>query len=173
MLYQAGNKGPYHVAGIHDKDSKRLIGIIFRPATWGASTVYYQHDADNYDVIIPTIFTGMYHYVKNPGKSGGTEPTTWATEVGGETVDGITGLVWVAQAYNLMVPSETITAVTYSGTDGIIVTNTSNTTTSCQFMIPVLPAAAIATGTFEITTHFTKSNLEEGDVTLHFKIGNR
>lgn len=157
--------------GFHDKDAKRFIGVIMRPDTWAAATVYYRRGDDDFDIVIPTVFTGMYHKVKSPGKSSGTEPTAWATVVGEETTDGTSGLIWEAVAYNLMPPAETLSSVSYTATDGIVVTNNTNTTTSFQFMIPALPAAAIATGEFTITAHYVKSNLEEDDCDLVFKIG--
>lgn len=167
MLYAADSKGPLHVAGWHDANSKRLIGITFRPPTWATATVYYWQDADNYSTVIPTSFTGVYYKVVTPGKSGATEPT-WIAVPGEQTIDG--SVVWEAVAYNLMVPEETITAVTYAGTDGIVLTGTSNTTVSCQFMIPTLPIAAVATGYFIITVHVVKSNGEEMDIELYFRV---
>jgi len=170
MYYNSALKS-LRVPGFHDKDSKRFIGVIMRPATWAAATVYYLRSDDDFDIVIPTVFTGVYHKVKSPGKSSGTEPTAWATVVGEETIDGTTGLIWEAVAYNLMIPAETLSSVSYTATDGITVTNTSNTTTSFQYMIPALPAAAIATGEFTITAHYVKSNLEEDDIDLVFRVG--
>lgn len=169
MLYNALQRPPYRVPGFHDPDDKRLMGIIFRPDTWASATVYLKPDDDNYDVVIPSVFTGLYYKVKNPGKSAATEPT-WVMEAGQETEDGTLGLVWEAVNYNLMPITETISSVTYAGTHSVTVSSTSNTTTSCQFMIDVLPAAAIAAGEFEITVHVVKSNNEEVDITLAFKV---
>ena len=170
MFYNAFTKGPYRVAGFHDPEDKRMIGIIFRPDTWVASTVYYHKDCDNYDVAIPTIFTGVYYRVKAPGLSGATEPV-WDSIAGGETIDG--SVVWEAVNYNLLPPTESIVSVSYVGTDGITITSYSNTATTCQFMIPVLPPSAVATGFFLITLHVTKNNAEEFDLTLKFVIGER
>lgn len=169
MLYNSLAKS-LRWPGFHDKDSKRFIGVIMRPDTWAASTVYYRHDDDNYDVVIPTTFKGLYFKIKHPGLSGTTDPFTGTYVEGDEVTDGT--CTWEAVNFNLMVPSETLSSVTYTATDGIVVTNTSNTATSFQFMIPVLPVAAVATGEFTITAHFVKSNLEEDDIALVFRIGN-
>lgn len=170
MFYDANIKGPFKVPGYHDPDDKRLMGIIFRPEVWQTNTVYYRNDSDNYDVVIPTVFTGQYHRVKNPGKSGAIEPTTWGTAPGDETDDGSSGLVWEAVNYNLMPPTETITAFTVSATTGVTISNDSFTDTSIQFMID--PFTAVLT-TFDVTCHLTKSNTEEFDVTLRFKVHER
>lgn len=170
MLYTADSKGPFRVPGYHDKDSTRIMGIIFQPETWSANTVYSKPDDDNYDIVIPTVFTGLYYKVKTPGKSFATEPT-WVMLHGEETVDGVLGLTWQAVNYNLMPINETITAVEISCTHEVTVSGISFTTKSCQFMIDVLPAAAIAAGSFQVLIHATKSTGELMDVTLQFKIG--
>jgi hypothetical protein len=172
MIYTALAKGPYKVPGYHDKDSKRLFGLIFRPAAWTTATVYSVRSDDDYDVVIPTVFTGLYYKATSPGKSGATEPT-WGTTAGGTTTDGTTGLVWEAVAYNLMPVSETIASVTSTANYGVTLSGESNTTTSLQYMILPLPAAAIAAGSFEVTSHIVKSNAEELDVSVKFKVGQR
>ena len=170
MLYAANQKGPYKVAGYHDSDSKRLIGIIFRPSAWVANTVYRMADLDNYDVVMPTVDTGVYYKVKSPGKSGATDP--FSGEAPGDTVtDG--SVIWEAVAFNLMPPSESLSTVTYAATNSVTISSSSNNANSCQFMIDELPAAAIAAGSFDVTVHFVKDNTEEGDVTLRFKVGTR
>lgn len=171
MLYDAYQKGPYKVNGYHDKDATRVVGLLFKPPSWLQNTVYYKRDLYSYDVVIPTVFTGVYFRVYAPGKSGATEPT-WTYAAGDLIEDGTTGLVWEAVNYNLLPISDSITAATFSTTDGVVVTGT-NTTSSCQITIDPLPAAAVATGSFQITTHYTTSNGEEDDVTLKFKIADR
>lgn len=41
MLYDAYQKGPFKVKGYHDKDSTRVVGILFKPPVWAQNTVYY------------------------------------------------------------------------------------------------------------------------------------
>lgn len=172
MIYPANSKGPYKVPGFHDPNDLRIFGLIFRPDTWTANTVYYKHDTDDYSIVIPTVFTGVYYKAIAPGKSGATEPT-WVYGEGEETTDGSTGLIWEAVAYNLMLPSETISSVTYICTNSVTVSSTSNTTTSCQFKIDALPAAAISAGSFQVTVRCVKSNTEQFDTTLEFKVKDR
>lgn len=173
MLYNALQRGPYRVPGYHDPDQVRIVGLIFRPDTWAAGTVYYRRSDDDYDVVIPTTFTGWYFKAKSPGKSHASTEPTWVFEEGAETPDGASGLIWEAVPYNLMPPSETISSVTVTATHGITISTFSNTDTTCQFTIPAISAAAEAAGYFEITVRATKSNGETIDVTLHFKVAER
>lgn len=170
MFYNAFTKGPYRVAGYHDPNDMRMMGVIFRPDNWAASTVYYRKDTDNYDVVIPTVFTGVYYRVKAPGLSGLTEPV-WSSLADEETVDGT--IIWEAVNYNLLPPAESITAVTYTCSDDLVITSYSHTATSCQFMIPLLTPTVEATGSFLITLRMTKNNAEQFDMTLKFMVGER
>lgn len=172
MFYNALQKDGYRVPGVYDPQEKRLMGIIFRPSVWQANTVYYKYSDDSFNIVIPTVFTGLYYGVNAPGKSGATEPV-WGYVDGEETTDGTTGLVWTAKEYNLMPPEENISSVTYECTNGVTVSSTTNTDSSCQFMIDVLPTAAVTAGEFKITAHVVKSNIERIDATLVFKVGNR
>jgi len=172
MIYDAYQKGPYRVPGWHDPDDKRLIGITFKPYQWSHNTVYSRYGCDDFELIVPAVFTGLYYKVKAPGQSGETEPD-WVREVGEETADGSYGLIWEAALYNLMPITEWVTAVTYTTTDGVILSSESFNDYSCEFMIEPLPDEAIATGTFDITAHVIKSNGEEFDITLQFKIADR
>ena len=172
MFYSALSKGPFRVKGVHDKDSKRLFGIRFAPDAWVANTVYGLRNSDDYDIVIPTVFAGLYYKVTSPGKSGATEPT-WNTVIGDETTDGTTGLTWEAVPYNLMPVSESINTVTYTTTFGVTLSSETNTDTTCQFMIEPLPDAAVDAGYFDITAHVIKSNSEELDITLRFTVYER
>lgn len=173
MFYSATQKGPYRVPGYHDPDDSRLIGITFRPDVWQADTTYYHNDDDNYDVVIPTTFAGRYYRCASPGKSHATTEPTWTFVDGEETTDGSTGLIWLPVDYNLMPPTETVSLVTFTADPAATVTlsNTSYTDTSCQFMIDPFTAGTLKT--FDVTCHVTKSNTEEFDVTLRFKIADR
>ena len=167
MIYSASAKGPYKVSGVIDPNSKRIIGIIYRPDVWTANTVYYKRGDDDYDIVLPTVFKGLYFKANNPGKSTAVEPT-WPTTVGATVTEG--GIVWEAVAYNLMVPSETITVSTFVATDGVTLSNPSFTGGTTQVMISVVP---VGVATFSITNHTTRSNSTEEDVTLSFKVAER
>jgi hypothetical protein len=167
MIYAATAKSPPRVPGTIDPDSTRIIGLIYRPATWVTATVYYARGADDYDIVIPTVFKGMYFKATNPGKSGATEPV-WPTTIGGTVTDG--GIVWEAVAYNLMVPSETITASTWSATDGVVMSGSSFTGSTTQAMIASIPANI---SSFSVTNHTTKSTTETNDTTLIFQVAQR
>ena len=171
MLYDAYQKGPFKVKGYHDKDSIRVVGILFKPLVWVQNTVYYRQDSDNYDVVIPSVFTGVYFKVSAPGKSGATEPA-WTYTQGDLIEDGTTGLVWEAVNYNLLPFSDSLSTTTFSANYGVTVAGT-NTSTTCQFTIDPLPAAAVSAGSFDVTTHYTTSSGEEDDVTLRFKVAER
>ena len=172
MFYNANQKTAYKVRGVHDPDAIRTMGFIFRPPTRANDTVYYKRDDDDYDIIVPATFTGVYYKVKHPGKSASTPPT-FSTEIGTETTDGTDGLVWESVAYNLLVPTVDVSTVTYENTNDVTVSATSNTAYSCTFTIDVLPAAAIAAKTFDITAHVTLSNGDKIDATLRFKVAER
>jgi hypothetical protein len=166
MIYSATAKGPYKVAGYHDPDSKKVIGIVYKPSTWAANTVYYARNADDYDIVIPTVFAGMYYKVTNPGKTGATEPV-WPTTVGEAVVSGPT---FEAVAYNLMLPTESIVTSTFVATDGVTLTIPTFTAGTTQVMISAVPTGV---NSFTITNHTVKSNGEEEDVTLYFKVAER
>ena len=171
MFYPALQAGPFKVPGYHDPDSQRIIGLILRPGSWVTATVYYKRSDDDYDVVIPTTFKGLYFKVKNPGLSGATDPFTGTYVQGDEVTDGT--ITWEAVNYNLMPPSETISSITVTATHSITIATSSNTATSVSLTIPPISAAAEAAGYFEVTTHVTKSNGEIDDYTLYFKVGER
>jgi len=175
MIYNATQKGPFKVAGYHDPDDKRLIGMIFKPYQYSSDTVYSRYSDDEADVVVPTVFTGFYYSVKNPGKSDATTEPTWIAEAGAETSQDGTSLVWEAHWYNLMPLSESITDVAYTCSGGVTISNESFNDYNCQFMIDPLDvlAAARTLGFFEIKAHCIKSNSEEFDITLYFKLAER
>ena len=172
MIYNANQKSAYRVRGYHDKDLVRTMGILFRPPTRANDTVYYKREDDDYDIVVPSTFTGVYYKVKHPGKSASTPPT-FSTEIGSETTDGTDGLVWESVAYNLLVPTVDVSTVTYECTNDVTVSGNTNTVYSATFTIDVLPAAAIAAKTFDITAHVTLSNSDKIDATLRFKVAER
>jgi len=170
MLYDALQTGGYRIAGNHKPNSKRLMGIIFRADPWEANKVYRKYDDDNYDIMVPPVYTGLIYRVKNPGKSGATAPTL-SYVPGEESTDGALGLTWEGMLDTLMPATESISSVAYTCTHGVTVSSTSNTGTSCQFMIDALPDAAIAAGEFEINVLATKSNTEKVELLLKVKVG--
>jgi hypothetical protein len=107
MIYSATAKKGFKVPGFFDPDSSRQIGFIYRPDAWVQNKVYYIRNDDDYDICIPSVFTGLYYQVATPGISGATEPA-WITTPGSLTIDGTTGLSWTAVAYNLMPPALSI-----------------------------------------------------------------
>jgi hypothetical protein len=167
MIYPANAKGPFRVMGYHDKDSKRLIGLIYRPDIWVANTVYYAHSEDDYAVIIPTVFKGLYFKANNPGKSGTTEPT-WPTDVGNTVTDN--GVIWEAVRYNLLPPTVDILTSTFVASDGVTLANPISTPSTTQVTITAVPASVTS---FTITNHTIRNSGEEEDVTLMFKVAER
>jgi hypothetical protein len=167
MIYSASAKGGYKLNGVHDANSKRFIGILYRPNTWQENTVYYLRSTDDYDVIIPTVFNGFYYKVVSPGKSGATEPT-WGTKAGGKTTSGTA--IFEAVPYNLMPESETITSSTWTASDSVTLSNTLSTTTYAAVRIDAVPDGVES---FTVTNHTVRSNGEEHDVTIQFKVGTR
>jgi len=166
MIYSATAKGPFKIPGFHDRDNKRLVGIIYRPDVWAANTVYYVRAVDDYDVVVPTNFKGLYFKAISPGLSGAVEPI-WPTTVGETVTDGVT---WEAVAYNLLPPTESIVTSNFTATDSVTLTNSSNTANTTQTMISAVPAGVTV---FSITNHIVKSNGEENDITLQFKVAER
>lgn len=169
MFYNAYASGGYRVPGVHDKDSKRKVGIIYKPDIWVANTVYYKREDDDYDVVIPSTFTGLSYRVKNPGKSGATEPT-WVMEAGEETRDGTNGLILEAANYNLMPPNLTITASTWAASNGVTISGSTFTDGRTYTTITAVPTGVTE---FTLINHTTRSNGEEEDVTLVFKVDDR
>jgi len=172
MIYNAYQRRPFRVLGFHDPDEIREIGIIFTPDIWANDTVYYRQDDENFDIVIPAIFTGVYYRVKTPGLSGSTEPT-WNPTVGEITTDGSNGLTWEAVGYNLMPPDDLVASVTVTATTGVTITGVTYNTTSCQFTIQPVAASIISAGEFTTTARVVKTNSESFDVTLRFIVGSR
>jgi hypothetical protein len=173
MLYNALSKGPYKVEGVHDKDRRRLFGVIFKPYEYQNDTVYHRYDENNYDIVVPTTFKGFYFKVKNPGKSHLSIEPTWVNTLGEETTQDGTDIIWEACYYNLLPLDQNITAVSYTMSDGVTLTGESYNDYSCQFFIEPLPIAAVTAGKFTINVHFTSSNGEEDDITLLFTVAER
>ena len=171
MFYSAYSE-KHFVPGVHDPNSSRVMSWLFRPPVWEAGKVYIKRDDDNYAVVIPTEFTGLLYRVKNSGKSGGTEPT-WVMVPGQTTSDGSKGLVWLADNYNQMDVDVNVTGIEYINTHDVTVSATSHTDFSSTFKIDPLPAAAIAAGTFEVTSRVTVSDGTVFDATMVFKVGDR
>jgi hypothetical protein len=167
MIYPADAKGPYKVPGVHDPQSKRFVGVMYRPPVWTANTVYYYRGEDDYDVVIPTVFNGFLYNVINPGKSAATEPV-WPTTVDETVTCG--SVIFKAAAYNLMPDAENIVTSTWVATDSVTLINPSSTATSAQVMISAVPTGVEA---FTLTNHTVRSNDEEQDVSLYFTVGNR
>jgi hypothetical protein len=167
MLYSALAKGPYKVAGYIDPNDIRIVGIIYRPNVWQASTVYYLRGSDDYDIVMPTTANGYYYQVINPGKSGTVEPT-WPTTVGLTVKDG--GIVWQAVAYNLMPPSESISSSVFTASDGVTLTSSSMTSNTTQTTIATIPSTVTS---FTITNVTDRSNGEQESVSLQFKVATR
>lgn len=163
MIYSATSKGPFRMPGYHDKDSKRPIGIIYRPPVWAPNTVYYKRSETDSDIVIPTVFTGLYFRVVNPGKSGSTEPV-WPTTVGKTIANGPT---WEAVAYNLLPPSQNIVDSTWTASDGVTISEETFTLGSTQALISSVPSGVLI---FTVTNHVVKSDGGEDDVTLQFKV---
>ena len=168
MIYAATAKGGYKMPITYDINSKRYVGIMYRPPVWTTATVYYRRSDDDFDVVIPTVFNGFYYEVVSPGLSGATEPT-WPTTVD-EEVGGNGEPVFKAKAYNLLPASQTITASTWTASDSVTLTNSAFTTTSTMTFISAVPAGV---ETFTLTNHYTASNGEEDDVSIVFKVGQR
>ena len=180
MHYDArSKKGYFKHPGRHDPDIIRTIGIILRPDTWAATTVYYKREDDDADVVLPTTFQGLYAQVKYPGKSGATDPFTGTYRAGDEVEDG--SCVWEMLNFNLMVPGETIAAVSvdvpvpvaYTCTNGVTVSGDTFTDTSLQFDVDVIAvdASARTEGYADIKAHVIKSTGKTLDYTIRIILG--
>ena len=169
MIYPADLK-IYKVPGFYNPSEARNYELVFRPDIWQSGTIYTKPEENEGKLVIPSVFTGFYYEVDNPGISGDTEPT-WITQPGEITIDGTTGLVWIARLYNLLPLDENIIDVQYQASHDIILEQTSNTTTSCQFMIPALTTEAVDEGWFEIIIIAVKDNNEQEQKRLMFRTG--
>ena len=155
----------FKVPGLYDPNSKRLIGVIYRPSVWLAGTVYYERSDDSYDVIIPTTFEGLYFRVIDPGKSGSIEPT-WPLDEGDIVEDG--SVRWQAVNFDMLPPEINISGSTYAATDGVVMSASAFGPNSTQAMIFSVPSGV---EDFTVTNHTIKSNGEEEDVSLRFVVG--
>jgi hypothetical protein len=165
FLYNPNQASPVKVHDKFDPDSKVLVEIVFVPPTRANSTVYNMGD-----VMIPTVFTGMYYKVKNPGKSGASEPT-WIMIPGQHTEDGTLGLIWEAVAYDLIPPDQTVTACTFAADNTTITVGTPTVATQkASSLISTVPATI---NEFLLTAHATLSSLEIIDFSLLIKVAQR
>jgi hypothetical protein len=155
----------------HDPDTIRLFGLMLKPTVWQADAVYLKSDANTFDVVIPTEFTGFYYGVDNPGISGATEPT-WLMNENELTEDGTKGLIWKTYLYDLLPVDLSITAVTVTPTNGVTVSGVTFADGSVDWTIDVIVPTATArtNGEFDILAHMTLSNGETLDRTLNFKV---
>lgn len=167
MIYRSTDKGPFKVAGSYDPNSKRLVGIIYRPPAWTSHTPRVIRSPDDYDIVAPTVYTGYYYMVISAGVSGLTEPV-WPTMSGQTVMDGTAKLE--AVPYNLLPEGVTITASTFTATDGVPLTQSTFTSGTTQVLVGNVPTGVVS---FKVTNHIVKSNGEEDDVTLQFKVGER
>lgn len=167
MIYSALAKTGFKMPGVIDPDSKRRIGILYRPDTWAADTVYYLRRDDDYDVVVPTGTNGFYYKVISPGRSGATEPT-WPTVVGQTIASG--SALFEAVAYNLLPPTETITTSAWTATGEVELTDEAFTDGKTSVLIDAIPAGV--TG-FTLTNRITLSGGEVDDVSLIFKVAER
>lgn len=163
-IYSADDKGPFKLEGFHDPDNKTTYPITYRPDEWVADTVYFENESTT----IPTVFTGFYHKIKSGGKSGSTEPTTWGTVAGDETVDG--SIVWEAVAYNLLKPGVDISTSTWVAADSVTITGEANDTTSSSVQVTAVPDGVKS---INITNHIILSNGDEFDVTIQRSVAER
>jgi hypothetical protein len=153
------------------------MGTILRPDVWQANKVYYRRDDDTYDLVLPTVFTGLYYWVKHPGKSGATEPA-WVQKDEWETVDSTNGLVWQAAKFNLMPPGVDISAVTLTATSGVTLSGKVELVNSFTYFIDIMSAptkAAVAAAgqVFDVTARVTKTNGGSDDYTFRFKVAEK
>ena len=169
MIFSADQLGPYKWPGYHDPAAKRIIGIILRPPVWTANTVYGKRHDDDYDVFLPTEYKGFYFKVKNPGKSLATE-MDYVNETGEETTQVGTSLIVEAVNFNLLPVDQNVASITVTGTHGTTVSSIAFTDYSCQFMIDVLTAEAVAAKGFILTVTVVLDNGEQFPVDIEFEV---
>jgi hypothetical protein len=169
MIFSADQLHPFKFPGYHDPNAKRIIGVILRPPTWTANTVYGKRNDDDYDVFLPTVYNGFYFKVKNPGKSLATE-MTYVNETGEETTQVGTSLIVEAVDYNLLPVGQNVSSVTVTGTHGTTISSVTFTDYSCQFMIDVLAAETVAAKEFVLTVTVVLDNTEQFSVELEFEV---
>lgn len=168
MIYSATAKGGYKVPIPFDPDEIKIVGIIYQPDAWASQAVYYKRSADDYDIVIPSVFAGLYYKCTNPGLSGSAEPT-WPTVPGQKVTDGT--VIWEAVAYNLMNVSETLQTSTWTASDvAITLTDDLILTGKTCVIVSTIPETLES---FSLTNHIVKSNGEASDVTLIFKVASR
>ena len=172
MFYDAFSEGPVDIPGAHDPDSIWTFALVFKPPIWEPDMVYTRPYPNDYAIVIPTIFTGLYYKCNSPGRSGSVEPD-WIMSEGEETIDGTKGCIWEAVNYNLMPVTEDVVDVTYEMSNDVVVTADGFNTYASWFTVDPLPDAAILAEEFEITAHVTKSTGDKFDVTLRRIVGSR
>jgi len=165
LLYNPNQSSPVKVHDKFDPDSTLLVDITFIPPTRANATVYNVGD-----VMVPSVFTGLYYKVRNPGKSGAAEPT-WIMIPGQLTTDGTLGLILEAVSYDLIPADVTVSACVFSADNATITIGTPTVTTqSAEVLVSTVPATI---NEFNLTAHATLSTLEIIDFTLTFKVAQR
>jgi len=170
MIYGIYEKGGFKVPGFHDPSDRRPVGLLLRPPVWEPGKVYMVRSCCDADVVLPTVFTGVYYKVKSAGKSGAVEPK-WSYAGGSTTLDGNTGLVWETQEhYSLLKDGEDIATVGLVPTNGVTVTGKMVTESDCKFYIDPFTAPL---SEFCVKAHVTTTLGAEMDYTLIFKVAQR
>ena len=106
--FQATQKGPLAIPGYIDPNDIVTVKVYWGVPVFQADTVYRAGD-----VCRPTVDNGYYYECTTNGKSGATEPTTWAqtTQISGT-------VKFTAVAYDIFVlPDETVSTSTWAVTD--------------------------------------------------------
>jgi len=165
MFYSLGSKNSAKMPGFYAKSSRRTIGIIYRPDTWLADTVYLSSEG-SFNVVMPTVFKGFYFKVINPGKSGATEPV-WPTKEG-DTVEA--GATFEAVAYNLLPVDENISTSTFTASNGVTLSGSIHTSGSTFVKIEDVPDGVT---NFTVTNYIVKSNDEDDTVEIFFHVVDR
>ena len=136
----------------HDKDDKKFYSRTYRPNDWASGTEY--KSGRFADVVIPATPNGWLYVCTSGGISGASEPT-FGTVDNGTTTDN--SVEWTAKPYTLLlITGDTITASTWTGTNGETIDNESIVSDiKTKFRLTAVPAnATSATIINHITVRF-------------------
>jgi len=161
ILYSSFKK-PFKYPGVHDKDSKVVYRINYRPENWTPS----KEVVAGVDICQPTTPTGFIYECAVSGVTGLSQPTFGGAEV----TDGTAK--WVAKNDALLIGRlDTIGTSIWTPSSGVTLDNMALSNGAAKCRVTAIPEGA---ATFTLTNHIVvnrdNGDVEEFDRTLIVKV---
>ena len=164
QVYASTQRGPLRTSGYIDPDDTTLITVFWGAPLFAVDTVYREGD-----ICRPSTDNGYYYLCTTNGKSGSTEPATWAqtTQTSGTAeFEAVPFDLWVLPDEQLQTDG-IIPASSWSVTDSVTLSGEDNNTVITSVLVSAVPSTV---SDFELTNQVRKSNGEILSRTFRFKV---